>query len=54
MSTYRQLLQEALLRKCKIENGKMSSIPHSTFSTLELVAYASFAFGWLVAIVTHL
>ena len=54
MSTYRLRLQEALLKKCKIENGKMSSIPHSTFSILELVAYAAFASGWLVAIATHL
>ena len=66
MSTYRIRLQEALLKKWKIENGKCKmeassrkatpqfSILHSTFSILELVAYASFASAWLVAIVTHL
>ena len=66
MSTYRQRLQEALLMKCKIENGKCkivestsSTTPqfyilNSTFSILEAIAYAAFASGWLVAIVTHL
>jgi len=66
MSYYRNRLQEALLRKCKIKNGKCkivestsSTTPkfstlHFTFSILTAIAYAAFASGWLVAIVTHL
>ena len=55
MSTYRLRLQEALLRKWKIENGKCKfSTLHFTFSILTVVAYTSFAAAWLVAIVTHL
>ena len=61
MSYYRDRLQEAMLEKWKIENGKCRmkasspfSILHSTFSILELVAYAAFLSGWLVAIITHL
>lgn len=66
MATYRLRLQEALLRKWKIENRKCKmeasspkatpqfSILHSTFSILEAIAYAAFLAGWLVAIITHL
>ena len=66
MSYYRNKLQEALLEKWKIENGKCkivestsSTTPkfstlHFTFSILTVVAYVAFASGWLVAIVTHL
>ena len=66
MAVYRQRLQEALLRKCKIENGKCkivestsSTTPkfstlHLTFSILAAIAYVSFTAAWLVAIVTHI
>ena len=66
MATYRLRLQEALLKKCKIENGKCKmeasspkatpqfSTLHSTFSILELVAYAAFLAGWAIAIISHL
>ena len=68
MSYYRNRLQEAMLRKCKMENVKCKVVEvasrhrNSTFyilnskfyTLLEAVAYAAFLSGWLVAIVTHL
>ena len=62
MSYYRNRLQEAMLRKCKMENVKCKMkvtrklyTLHFTFYTLlEAVAYAAFLSGWLGAIVIHL
>ena len=50
MSTYRQRLQEALLRRSFVARRPRINL----YALAELVAYAAFASGWLVAIVTHL
>lgn len=53
MSTYRQRLQEALLRVSWIANRKPRSAK-CFYAILETLAYVSFTAAWLVAIVTHL
>ncbi len=50
MSTYRIRLQEALLRRSFVARRPRINL----YALAEFVAYASFASGWLVAIVTHL
>ena len=50
MSTYRTRLQEALLRGSIIASRPRINL----YAIAELVAYAAFASGWLVAIATHL
>ena len=56
MSTYRQRLQEMMLKKLKREN--LSTFQPFNFSTgyaiAELIAYAAFTVGWAGAIITHL
>ena len=50
MSTYRQRLQEALLR-----GSIIASRPRRSFYNIcEAIAYAAFLSGWLVAIITHI
>lgn len=50
MSTYRLRLQEALLRRASPARRPRINL----YAIAELVAYASFAAAWLVAIATHL
>ena len=50
MAVYRQRLQEALLRRSFVARRPRINL----YALAELVAYAAFASGWLVAIATHL
>ena len=50
MSTYRIRLQEALLRRSFVARRPRINL----YTIAEFVAYAAFASGWLVAIITHL
>ena len=50
MSAYRIRLQEALLRRSFVARRPRITL----YALAELVAYAAFAAGWLVAIATHI
>ena len=50
MSTYRQRLQEALLRGSIVKNRPRIDL----YALAELIAYAAFTVGWAGAIIIHL